>query len=99
MAKDTAYEMLEKVVETLSEKIQALEAKEAGASTVVEAAAPNYPIVPKETFEFKKKTYKFKVSGVFHDNQKVLAVDALADEKLLALFVETYPNTVEKINL
>lgn len=96
---ETQVALLERVVEILTAKVEALEAKEPGASTIVEAAKPSYTQVPEKTFEYKKGTYRFLVSGTFHNNQIVKAEDALGDEALLKLFVETYPKTVEKINL
>ena len=93
-------ELLEKVLEGLAEKVATLEAEKTQSSAIVEQSGSNYAEIPRDTFEFEKGTYKFLVSGIFHDGQKILASEAVEKgAETLALFVKTYPKTVAKINL
>ena len=93
-------ELLEKVVEGLVEKVAQLEAEKTQSSAIVEQSGAHYAEIPRDTFEFEKGTYKFLVSGIFHEGQKILASEAVEKgAETLALFVKMYPKTVAKINL
>jgi hypothetical protein len=85
------FQMLTEVVEELLKKDSNKDA------VSVSEIATKTPGLPRDSFKFNKKEYKFKVVGIRHEGKQIMADEALESQKLLKLFVEEYPNTVEEV--
>ena len=96
-ALEKKVELLENIVESLIERFEASEAAKTALSATVVTEPVERPKIPDDIFVVAKQKYQFKTAGLHIEGRKVLATEALEDEKLLAFIVENYPQSIKKL--